>query len=445
MWRWLLLALSVVVFPKEKNKVVSTAPPQFQLTVNERLNLSVKSPTVKYYYRLNKSGIEIYANPTDWKYNKRESMIYFDESDLYNKIYYSLDINKVIDLYTKKGVRKFNPEKFNPLIISPKPFVLKKTNKPLEGLRIALDPGHFAGNPEEAIWEMRLARIKTPKGDVLQVFESELTYATALFLRDTLESLGATVLLSRDAMGHTAFNKSFSKWIDEDLTDAVIDQLRKGYISKPKANKLLISSDKRYIFRAFFQKYELHQRAKKINAFRPHFTLIIHYNADSQNRRYDGRGNQLTTKYDYNMTFVPGAYIAGEMRYKEQRLNFARIVLSNQIERSMELAYFVSTRLNEELGLHSYPLNGNQLYMKKVANYTGYEGVYARNLALTRLINGPLCYGETLYQDNASEIERLSKKDLTIHGIKTSERVKQVAIGYFNGIMDYLNYKQQLP
>ncbi len=445
MWRWILLAITAAVFPKEKLSEERESPPQFHLSLNEKINLSVKSPTVKYYYRVNKNGIELYASPNDWKMNRRESMIYFDESELYNKIYYSLDINKVIELYTQKGTQKFNPEKFGPIIINPEPFVLKKTSKPLEGLRVAIDPGHFAGNAKEAIWEMRLARIRMPDKRVLQVFESELTYATALFLRDTLESLGATVMLTRNNMGWTAFDKPYSQWIEEDMTDAVIGDLREGYISQSMANKVLISTDKQYIYKYFFQRYELHQRARKINNFRPHFTLIIHYNADAQNRRYDGRGNQIPSQSDYNMTFIPGAYIAGEMRFKEQRLNFARIVLSDQIDRSMELAYFVSTRLNERLDVSSYPLGGNQLYMKKVANYTGYEGVYARNLALTRMINGPLCYGETLYQDNVDEIERLSNKTLAIHGIKTSERVREVAMGYFDGIMAYLNYKQQLP
>ncbi len=445
MWSWVLILLTVVVFPNEKQNKEIKASKEFHLTVNERIKLSVKSPTVKYYYRVNNSGLELYANPNDWRINRRESIIYFDESDLYNKIYYSLDISKVIALYTQKGVKKFNPDKFGNLIIKPSTFVLKNNSKPLEGLRIALDPGHFSGNAKEAIWEGRLARLRMPDKRVLQVFESELTFTTALFLRDTLEKLGATVLLTRKKMGWTAFDKSFSKWIDEDLTDAVISELREGYISKATANKLLISTNKKYIYHVFFQRYELHQRAKKINEFRPHFTLIIHYNADSQNRKYDGHGNQLTTKSDYNMAFVPGAYIAGEMRYKEQRLNFARIVLSDQIERSMELAYFISTRLNERLKVPAYPLNGSQRYMQKVANYTGYEGVYARNLALTRMINGPLCYGETLYQDNANEMEQLSHKTVFIDGIKTSKRVRQVAMGYFDGVMDYLNYKQQLP
>ncbi len=444
MWHWLFTLLSIISFPDQELKEVVHTPPEFQMSLNEKINLSVKSPAVKYYYRVNNKGIELYASPNDWKYGRKESLIYYDESVLYNKIYYSLTINKVIDLYSKKGEQKFNPEKFGGLIIEPELFIFNSSSRPLEGLRVALDPGHFAGNVKEAIEEMRLARIRMPDKKVLEVFEAELTYTTALFLRDTLQKLGATVLMTRNKHGWTAFDKTFSQWIADDLTDAVIGDLREGYISQATANKLLISSNKRYIFKAFFHRYELHQRAKKINKFRPHLTLILHYNADSQNRRWDAQGNQYSTKNNYNMTFVPGAYIAGEMRYKEQRLNFARIVLSDQIERSIELSYFVGTRLNQRLGVDAYPANGKQYYLLKVANYTGFEGVYARNLALTRMINGPICYGETLFQDNVDEIKRLANKTLEIEGIKTSERVREVALGYFDGIMAFVNYKKVL-
>jgi len=444
MWLWIFALFSLITPHQSNSKDEIQNPPDLTMSLNEKISLSVKSPAVNYYYKLNTKGIELYASPNDWKIGRKESMIYFDESDLYNKIYYSLTINKVIDLYSQKGEQKFNPEKFGNIIIEPEPFILNNSAKPLKGLRVALDPGHFAGNTIEALDEMRIARIVLPNKSVAEVFEAELTFTTALFIKDTLEKLGATVLLTREKHGWTAFDKSYNDWIKDDLTDAVINDLRDGYISQATANKLLISNDKRYIYMAFFQRYELLQRAVKINQFRPHFTLIIHYNADSENRRWDAQGNQYPTKSNYNMTFVPGAYIAGEMQHKEQRLNFARILLSNQIERSIELSYFVGTRLSQRLNVPNYPENGSQLYMLKVANFTGFDGVYARNLALTRMINGPLCYGETLYQDNVDEIQRLANKTLEINGIKTSERVREVALGYFDGIMAYVNYKKEL-
>ncbi|HXC06644.1 MAG TPA: hypothetical protein VNZ86_17930, partial [Bacteroidia bacterium] len=68
---------------------------------------------------------------------------------------------------------------------------------------------------------------------------------------------------------------------------------------------------------------------------------------------------------------------------------------------------------------------------------TSSEGVYCRNLILTRIIHGTLVYGETLYQDNKEESLNLMQETQDDMGIKTSSRVKQVADSYYQGILDY--------
>src|SRR6185437_12687770 len=65
------------------------------------------------------------------------------------------------------------------------------------------------------------------------------------------------------------------------------------------------------------------------------------------------------------------------------------------------------------------------------------EGIYARNLALTRLVHSPLCYGESLVQNNEKEVIRLATHDTEIGGIPCSKRIKQVARAYFEGIRAY--------
>jgi hypothetical protein len=68
-------------------------------------------------------------------------------------------------------------------------------------------------------------------------------------------------------------------------------------------------------------------------------------------------------------------------------------------------------------------------------------GIYCRNLALTRLIHGPLCYGETLLQDNPDEAKRLAQKDFDFNGIKLPSRIIEVAHAYINGICEYFGLK----
>jgi hypothetical protein len=53
------------------------------------------------------------------------------------------------------------------------------------------------------------------------------------------------------------------------------------------------------------------------------------------------------------------------------------------------------------------------------------------------MANSVLVYGESLYQDNENEIQLLRKSDLSVNGILTNQRVKQVAKCYFDAVMDY--------
>jgi len=66
------------------------------------------------------------------------------------------------------------------------------------------------------------------------------------------------------------------------------------------------------------------------------------------------------------------------------------------------------------------------------------EGIYARNLALTRLVHCPLSYGETLIQNNIDECLNLARTDFVISGMRCSSRIKEVAEAYFEGIKSYL-------
>lgn len=65
------------------------------------------------------------------------------------------------------------------------------------------------------------------------------------------------------------------------------------------------------------------------------------------------------------------------------------------------------------------------------------DGIYCRNLALTRRVHGPLCYGETLIQNNPEEAKRLAQENFSSNGIMISSRIAEVARAYFRGICEY--------
>jgi len=76
-------------------------------------------------------------------------------------------------------------------------------------------------------------------------------------------------------------------------------------------------------------------------------------------------------------------------------------------------------------------------YLMKHTLNTNCQGLFCRNLILTRCINSPLIYGESLYQDNTKECAMLNATNYNDYGVKTSERVYLVAKSYYEAILNY--------
>ena len=56
---------------------------------------------------------------------------------------------------------------------------------------------------------------------------------------------------------------------------------------------------------------------------------------------------------------------------------------------------------------------------------------------LCRKINSVLVYGESLYKDNENESRLLMRSDKDLYGVKTNERVADVAKSYYNALVSY--------
>ena len=145
------------------------------------------------------------------------------------------------------------------------------------------------------------------------------------------------------------------------------------------------------------------------------------------------------------MTFVAGSFSADELDKPEARIDFLRLLLTDDIENSIEFSKYIVNGLVEKTKVPS-ALDSCALYLKGNCISTDVNGVFCRNLALTRMVRGTLCYGESLYQDNINECKALSKKDASTplsvtDGVATSKRVEEVAEGYFEGIMNYVKNK----
>lgn len=325
--------------------------------------------------------------------------------------YYTLTSQEFI-LYESPEAKSQGKEEYR-LFLSPdndKRPIAKEKRDSLKGVKIAIDPGHFGGDVR--FLEERFIDITWDKKK-RSFDEGTLTLLTALHLKELLEKEGAEVMLTKEEIGKGVYPQTFFEWLQ------INPSLWKNKNSLSK------------LFREGYNVLDLRARASKINAFRPDLTLILHYNAHEP----EEKSSSLTQK-NFNLVFVPGAFCKGELNEEEARYAFVRLLLSDDLETSRDFSYHILENMVRVLGVPSVAEDDIARYLDARALRVA-SGVYARNLVLTRLIQGTLCYGETLVQNNDQEILKLSKIDTQIQGIPCSFRVKEVALSYFEGIKAY--------
>lgn len=398
-------------------------------------------------FSFTKEGIEVYIPKTDTSLKKFEYKVLWSQIDTFRNIVNELKPFDVLQLFHKNDNQILSKVY---LMLSISKFFLPKDKKKstigiLSGIKITLDPGHIAGNIETARMEKKWVEMKANpvKGikEPIQLIEGNLTLATAKILKKKLEAQGATVMLTRDAPGISTFGIAFEKWKDSLFISAVDSAYKRGDISFEEKNFLLTKANDTEIFRRFFLQEDLRERARKINEFKPDLTLVIHYNVDETNVNWN-----KPTKKNFNMVFVGGSFAEDELDKPEARIDFLRLLLTDDIERSIDFSKYIIESLVKETGVPA-ALDSSAIYLRDNCMKTEVNGVFCRNLALTRMVKGTLCYGESLYQDNMNECKSLSKEDastpISVTGMKTSKRVEQVADAYFEGIMNYVKSRSK--
>lgn len=393
-----------------------------------------KQGELQDYYSIDDKGICIYASPEDHLENKPEYFLQWNEIAQFKALMREASAQDAIRIMSEKKTNAFSPELLSQYSkpyttgITPEPL------KPLKGLRVAIDPGHVAGDMDMAKIEKKFLDMKPDStgklNEHVQIMEGQLTLNTALLLKSSLEQAGAIVMLTRSRPNESAFGKTFDEWMKKDYDHAVDSLVKEGRMT-PREKSALAKASKRDIFRKVFFELELQERARKINAFKPDITVIIHYNVDDDNTNWKQPSDE-----NYNMAFVGGSFMKGELNTPLARLEFLRLIVCDDIEGSVQLSALAVKQFGEQLDV---PLAATKdaKYLSDYCMETTAEGVYARNLTLTRLVHGTLVYGETLCQDNMKECIALNHKDGTWNGITTSMRVKQVADAYFNAVKQF--------
>ena len=426
-------------------------------------NYLIKDPVLLQQLEWSSDAISIFRSEGARDSGIVETKIYWNEIEKYGRLFSG---TSPVEAYLQKSQSRLMKD----LEIPEKPAKPEQTQKemPLQGFRIALDPGHVGGTMDFGRLEKKFVRIKKGnRPEITQTIsfnEGNLALATALILRDSLEKLGADVLITREKEGHTAFDVSFREWCEQkaDSVEALLgirwsseQKTKDGYparwrngvawsyvhqenITGKDSLWWMTEATMRDIYRIPFLKADFKQRANEINNFNPHFTFVIHYNIWEKNTWNSGKYLNAIDD-NFGMAFVPGSFMAGELKKPEHRMAFLRKACSDDIPESIKLSEAVIEGYSKYLEVPIIPYDTSLRYLRAASLPTEAEGVFARNLSLTRLIDGPICFGEALYQDNVDECRRLNKKTLKLPGMTTLVplRLIDAVNAYLHGALVY--------
>lgn len=315
----------------------------------------------------------------------------------------------------------------------------KEKQKDLQGIRIMIDPGHMAGNMQMARTEQKFLHFEKRNYPALQkdsvdIAEGMLTFQTASILKKMLEEKGAEVKLTRKD-NHTSFGHSYEDWLKKHKQKTLDSLLASNKITAARHKQLSAAGANKF-FLDFFKDYELQQRARLINAFDPDITVIIHYNVDEKNN-----GWQKPSGKDFCMTFIPGCFTADNFKSVSSQINLLRLLLTDDINQSEKISSYVVNDLHDLLNI-PIAQKTDASYLSEHCLSTPSDGVYCRNLALCRMVQTPLVYGECLYQDSETEYAGLTENTHNTFGIKTNKRVALCAEAFYKAILRYFNEKK---
>lgn len=376
---------------------------------------------------LTDSGLKILPDLSfDYEELNKLAYIFSNDSKTTQKVY-DLESSEKIGLFLQEW--NFPQEKDTDIL------------KSLKGKKIAIDPGHIGGDMSTAMAESKYLKIISG-GKVYPIIEGNLTLAIALVLKEKLEKEGAIVMLTRTKKGTSVLGMSLDSWIQDSFPQFLDKKIASGEIPASQKNYYRYKTSKRTKFWKFFRKLDLEARAKKINEFEPDITFFIHLNVDASNKR-NKSGWTVPTEKNFNMSFVQGSFMKSELDSLDERLDFLRILLSNEYTKSEKFSTFFINNASKNLEV-SIPKNNkleSVFYLESSCLKTNSLGVYSRNLSLTRKVRGTICYGETLFMDNKNEFMSLIDSKLDFEKSNFGEKIYKISEVYFQSVIDYLQEK----
>lgn len=385
--------------------------------------------SLKTLVSIDDSGIKIFSSAADKKNSKPEFSLTWEEARIFVQMLRQYPIDTLVKVYEKK-------RKLDPFLAEEKQRTIEnfKPEKKLYGIRIAIDPGHIAGDLETGKVEQKFLDFPAPDSahpeETVKIAEGMLTWQTAMILKDALEKHGAKVFVTRPTQHSTSFGQSYDEWLKK-RKKIVLDSLKSASRISSAEHKRLSNLAKEKFFWEFFRDHDLANRIRIMNEFHPDLSVIIHYNVDEKNTDWLKPGTK-----NFTMCFIGGAMTADNFKRSINKVHFLRLLLTDDLDRSEKISGLTVKEFSKQLEI-PIAKKSDATYLEENCNTAATPGVFCRNLALCRSVNSSLVYGECLYQDHFAECRRLNKCDKEFDGIRSNERVKQVADCYVAAILNY--------
>ena len=269
--------------------------------------------------------------------------------------------------------------------------------RPLDGVRLALDPGHIGG--DWALMEGRSFQL----GKDNPVREGDMTLLVAQLAAPQLRALGAEVSLVREA------GVPSSPFTIDALRPAARKELLLMAVVSPRENydgerdPLKVNTVQWQAERLFYRIAEIHERARRVREkIRPDLTVCIHFNADDWN---DPENPIFTQKEDLHV-MVSGCLSAGELRFDDQRFEMLLRLLTRSHAEELAAAMPMAKALADATGLPPFTYFGGNA-VRAGAN----EYVWARNLLANRIFECPVVYLEPYRMNSEVTYTRIQAGD----------------------------------
>lgn len=257
-------------------------------------------------------------------------------------------------------------------------------DKPLDGHRIAIDPGHIGG-----LWA-KIEERWLVIGNGTPVCEGDMTLFVAKLLKPRLEALGASVSLVRETAEPIT-----------PLRPGSLVKLAKDSAPPPDSPAAL----QKLAERLFYRTAEIRARAKIVNEIlKPDLVLCLHFNADP----WGDPLNPTLVERTHLHLLLNGAYTDEEVSLADQRFAMLEKLLRRTHEEEARIGVTVADTFAEISGLppFTYPIDSlNALPVN------GHPYLWARNLLANRLYDCPVIFMEPYVMNSTVDHPRIQAGD----------------------------------